>query len=78
MTKPQIIQMLKTAQAGQGLKLNHVVRVGESDAIAGELLEWLFERLGEDATHGEVYDVLESAQWWITLLDSLEPRPPTS
>ena len=47
------------------------VRVSEHDAIAAELLQWLSERLGEEATLGDAEDVLLVTLWWQTFLAAI-------
>lgn len=40
------------------------IRINESDSMAAKLLLWLYENMPEDATQGDLSDVLDSAKWW--------------
>jgi len=49
------------------------IRVNVQDAWAARLLLWLAEHLPEDATIGDLHDVLDAARWWSTFWAAL-PR----
>lgn len=42
------------------------LRVGEADALAAKLLLWLEGQMPDDATFGDLDDVLDAAKWWTT------------
>ena len=46
------------------------VNVGTADAIAARLLLWLHDEMPEDATVGDLFDVLDAAHWWATFWTS--------
>jgi len=48
-----------------------VVKVGVADAMAARLLLWLYEEMPEEATIGDMFDVLDAAHWWATFWSSL-------
>lgn len=48
------------------------LRIGKQDEIAARLLLWLVEQMPEDATCGELDDVLDAAKYWSTFWASLE------
>lgn len=48
------------------------LRIGPQDALAAKLLLWLVEQMPEDATQGDMDDVLESARYWSMFWASLE------
>jgi hypothetical protein len=64
--------ILKALSEGNQIVIDgpmHVATVS-SDAIAGDLLAWLFERMPKDASWKDAHDVLDAAKWWITLLEA--------
>jgi len=42
------------------------VNVNSHDAMAAKLILWLEEQMPEDATTGDLFDVLDAAHWWAT------------
>lgn len=49
-----------------------VIKVGVADAMAARLLLWLEREMPEDATVGDMFDVLDAAHWWATFWSSLK------
>lgn len=47
------------------------VNVNRHDAMAARLILWLQEQMPEDATTGDLFDVLDAAHWWATFWSSL-------
>jgi hypothetical protein len=47
------------------------IAVGKGDGLAGELLEWLYERVPDKFTTQELMDVLESAMWWAMFFSAM-------
>ena len=57
-----------------------IANCGIHDAVAAELLVWLYERLGNDATYEDAEEVLLAALWWSIFLvmqprEEEEPQP---
>lgn len=46
------------------------IKIGPQDIIAARLLLWLEKQMPEDATQGDLDDVLDAAKWWNTFFDS--------
>lgn len=42
------------------------IQIGEADVMAAKLLNWLHDEMPEDATQGDLDDVLDAAKWWST------------
>jgi hypothetical protein len=64
--------VLKALSSGSQIVIDapmHVATTG-NDAVAGDLLTWLFDRLPEAATWRDAHDVLDAAKWWTTLLEA--------
>ncbi len=50
------------------IELQTKIAVNEKDRMAGQLLDFLCEKLlSKDATNGDAFDVLEAALWWLNL-----------
>ena len=47
------------------------VNVNSHDAMAARRILWLEEQMPEDATTGDLFDVLDAAHWWATFWSSL-------
>lgn len=46
--------------------------VNKQDAMAARMLLWLVEAMPDDATVGDMEDVLDAAKFWSTFWSSLE------
>lgn len=46
------------------------IKIGPQDIIAARLLLWLERQMPEDATQGDLDDVLDAAKWWTTFFGS--------
>jgi len=51
------------------------IKVGKYAALAAKLLLYLEDQLPEDATIGDLIQVLDAAQWWNTFWSSLVRQP---
>jgi len=49
------------------------IRVNQHDAMAATLLLWLYQEMPEDATQGDLIEVLDSAKWWASFWAALAP-----
>lgn len=50
------------------IELKTQIAVNEKDAMAGKLLDYLYdELLPKGSTNGDAFDVLEAAIWWLNL-----------
>jgi len=47
------------------------VKMGKDDIIATETIKWIMERLGDNATTGELIDVAQQVLWWSITVASL-------
>lgn len=50
------------------------IKVNKQDFMAARLLLWLHEQMPEDATQGDLDDVLDAAKWWATFFAALEEQ----
>ena len=48
------------------------LRAGPQDVMAARLLLWLESEMPENATQGDLDNVLDAAKWWSTFWASLE------
>lgn len=48
------------------------LRVSWQDGMAAKTLLWLQDNLPDDATLGDLHDVLDAAKWWSTLFASVK------
>lgn len=74
MNAKEILTKLETIQGPARIELGAGplrLKINEHDALAARLLNWLGEQLPEDATQGDLEDVLDSARWWAVFLGSL-------
>lgn len=44
--------------------------VDKQDAIASELIDWIKNKLGDDAKVSDVLHVLDAARWWVITLST--------
>lgn len=74
MTPREFYEELTHAQQGDAVRLDIDARlkVGAADAMAARLLLWLEEAMPEDATQGDLDNVLDAAKWWSTFWASLK------
>ena len=65
-------EILKTLSQGNEVVIDAPMNIATTgnDAIAGDLLTWLLERMPENATWRDSHDVLDAAKWWLTLLEA--------
>lgn len=73
MTPNQLLDKLATATPDSAYVFppRLGVRVGEADALAARMLQWVLAQLPDDATHAQIEEVLVAALWWNTYLTSL-------
>lgn len=70
---PELLNQIKEiGSSGNAIRIGFPVRLGKADVIAADLLLNLFDEM-ENATLGEVHEVLDSAKWLATLLHSAVP-----
>ncbi len=50
------------------------MNVGPADMEAAKLILWLLEQLPDEATYGQVDDILDAAKWWMAFWCGL-PKP---
>lgn len=48
------------------------IGVSQSDAMAARLILWLEQVMPDEATIGDLLDVLAAATWWVTFWSSLD------
>lgn len=70
----EILEALKEVKDKNVITLVGEVKfkVNKNDALAAELLEWLWENGEEDMTVGDVLDILANAEFWLTFWHGLE------
>lgn len=74
MTPNEFYESLQTVTESSETTLSPgplIIRVGVRDAMAAKLLLWLQEQMPDDATVGDLFDVLDAAEWWATFWTSL-------
>ena len=66
-------EILKTLSSGKKIVIDAPMDIATTgnDAIAADLLIWLFDRMPEEANWVDLHDVLDSAKWWVTLLETM-------
>jgi hypothetical protein len=75
MTPNEFYEKLQSARESDIVTLSpgpFNIRVGQSDAMAAKLILWLQDEMPENATIGDLFDVLAAATWWATFWSSLE------
>ena len=76
MTPGDFYEKLKQVRGTEDLTLSPgplTVRVNQHDATAAALLLWLYHEMPDDATQGDLIEVLDSARWWAGFWASLAP-----
>lgn len=74
MTQKEFYQQLATLTERELLTLHPgpFAFVGtRADALAAKLLLWLFDQLPEEATQGDVEEILGMALWWVQFFNML-------
>jgi len=51
-----------------------IMKVSKHDGTAARLILWLETQMLEDATIGDLLDVLDAARWWVVLWSSLSTK----
>lgn len=64
MTANEFLELLASYKLGESVTLPVPIKIGEHDCLAAQLILWLIEQLPEDATQGDIEDVLDMAKWW--------------
>ena len=63
----EVLEQLGAIEQPTEVKLSPgplIANCNRTDAVAAKMLLWLFEQMPEDATSGDLEDVLVSALWW--------------
>lgn len=77
MSIDEALDILKNIKEKKYSEWTFPLKLGPHDAIAADLIELARERLGDNATAGDLLDVVSSAMWWTMAFLSLgEPPKP--
>lgn len=76
MKLPEVLEGLQAIEEPTKVTLSpgpFVANCDWHDAIAAKLLLWLYDEMPEDATYGDLEDVLLATLWWAQFL-TMQPR----
>lgn len=76
MTPSDFYEQLKQVTETEDFTLSPgplTIRVNQHDATAASLLLWLYQEMPDDATQGDLVEVLDSARWWAGFWAALAP-----
>lgn len=71
MTANEFFHQLSTITQSRRFTPPIDIQVGPHDALAAKLLLWLQEQMADNATEGDLEDVLDAAKWWTVLFASM-------
>lgn len=77
MTPLEFFQALQQGQLGDSSPLPAAnIKLGAADQMAAEVLLYLYGRLPDETTQGQLEDILDSAKFWAVFWGALDERQP--
>ncbi len=74
MTPEDFLKKLATIEGPTEIRLSPGpldIKANVADALAAKLILWLYDEMPEDATSGDMLNVLDAARWWAAFWFSL-------